>query len=192
MERITVFLIFLGTLVYAVLRYIVFGTNSWHQLPLFIANKALSFSGLILLSISPILKYYGKDENNSLRFAGIIFIILHSVISLILLNKVYFLKFFNESGTFKFDSGISILAGIISLFSLLFFYFDKNGFGKNNNKLFYYLLLILPLIHIFLIGYGSWLSFSLWPGGMPPITIISFSIYAAGLIISLGRNPKFI
>ncbi len=188
MERITVIIIFTGALLYAIFRYIIFGNVAWDQLPLFITNKALSFSGLILLIISPILKHYGKKENNIFRSAGFIFICLHSVISVILLNKFYFLKFFNESGTFRFDSGISMIAGIISLISLLFVYFEKTGFGKNNNKLFYFILLILPLIHIFLIGYGSWLSFSSWPGGMPPITMISFLIYAAVLVINLIRK----
>lgn len=113
MDRITVILIFSFAFIYAALRYIVFSTVSWDQLPLFITNKALSFSGLILLTISPILKYYRKEENNILRFAGFLFICLHSVISVILLNKVYFLKYFNESGIFRFDSGISMLAGLI-------------------------------------------------------------------------------
>ncbi|MCX7833243.1 MAG: hypothetical protein N2490_03440 [Ignavibacteria bacterium] len=188
MDKLIIILIFIGIYVYAVLRYIIFGVTSWDQIPLFITNKALSFSGLLYFALSPIVKYFTKRKDVKIYYlTGFIFICLHVIISLILLNKINYGKFYNESGTFKLDSGISMLAGTVAFIFLLYTNVVKKDSSIITNKLLYSILSILPLVHLFFMGYKGWFSYDSWPGGMPPITLLSFILYTLGLIF---KNVK--
>lgn len=51
----------LFSLGYAILRYNIFGSVPWKEIPLYIMNKAISFTAIILFTISYSIKYQNRQ-----------------------------------------------------------------------------------------------------------------------------------
>lgn len=192
----------LFTLGYAILRYNIFGSVPWKEIPLYIMNKAISFTAIILFTISYSIKYqYGQGsgiEQKSLDKRIIIeitsaLIMVHVLMSLLLFKPAVFAKFFEEDGTISLFAGLSMIAGIIA-FVLLWGSKLNSLSNKKNSKP----LLSLPLvvngamvftgIHLFFMGYKGWITPEKWNGGMPPISLIAFLIASFGLLLKLFRT----
>ncbi len=175
---------------YAIIRYNVFGNVPWDQLPLFILNKVLSFSGLILISLNLTIRLFPglKNSKQILGNTGFAFIFIHVLLSLILMSPVNFSKLYSESGLFTTFGGISLASGAIAFtFLMIYIVFRDN---KSFEIIFQtrgimILSMLLTLIHLFFLGYNGWTTPQKWQGGMPPITLLSFVIYSIGYVISL-------
>jgi hypothetical protein len=49
--------------------------------------------------------------------------------------------------------------------------------------------MVLTGVHLFFMGYKGWLNPGGWHGGMPPISLVAFIVFAAGYLINiLGRK----
>jgi hypothetical protein len=48
-------------------------------------------------------------------------------------------------------------------------------------------VLVLVAVHTLLLGYGAWVDVGGWPGGMPPITLLSFLGAIGFVLIRRGR-----
>ena len=73
-------MIFATCFVYANLRYVVFGPEDGTHVPLFILNKALSWSGLATIGLSKVLRQY--ETSRIAGLLGALMIGMHVVISL--------------------------------------------------------------------------------------------------------------
>lgn len=164
-------------LVYSILRYNVFKDIPWIDFPLYVFNKALSLSAIMLFAY-----YQYSIINNKLkadkviRNYAILLVIMHILISFIILKPKYFPKFFDD-GSLNIVGVVSLISGVIAIGIILvllskYFKLDKK-LRLHINKLAN-LFYILIAIHVVVFGFDTWFLPSSWPGFMPPITMISF------------------
>lgn len=173
-DRKSILLIFALTFWYSIVRYIVFKGVAVEQIPVYITNKAISWTGLILLGLAPLV---GVERRRSLGQAGFLLVLLHVILSLMIINPVYFGKFYGENGFLSWLAELSMLAGAVGTVLLfrLFVHVGENteqngslipGLGR--------LILVLTGAHVGFMGYRGWTDISHWPGYLPPITLLSF------------------
>ena len=174
------------TVLYSVLRYNVFGTVPWSSLPVFVLNKAISLSSLCLLAAA----YIFRDKRRA-RDAGVIgftLMLLHVVLSLAILNRTYYPKLF-AGDRLSLAGEICIVAGSIAAV-LLMRPFTATLPGMRTElgdsrwlrwQRTGYVALALIALHCAMLGVGGWIAPSTWPGGLPPISMISFLVAAVPL-----------
>lgn len=173
-----VIVVLLLTTIYAIFRYNIFNHVPWSDLPLYVGNKIISFSSIVLLSLALINR---KRENTSvckyLLKTSKAMIFMHVVISLLIINGTFYPKFF-DAEKLNLIGQSSMLAGVFALFQLTNMkLFKHSGISKTFGmvqKNGFELLLILIALHLLIMGYSGWFDFSKWPGGMPPISLLSF------------------
>jgi len=195
------------SIAYAVLRYNVFGEVPWKDLPLYVLNKGISLSSLILLtlnfSLGP-LKNIGikipekwLSARKSMGISGFLFAFIHIFMSISILNPKYYSVYFMADGTLTVEGGLSLLGGILS-FVLLWVYNtsfssrlreDKKIIAIITSRRFLMYAFFFTGVHLFFLGYTGWGNISAWQGGLPPVSLISFAIFFLGFIINLiGRK----
>ena len=192
----------LFSLGYAIMRYNIFGSVPWKDLPLYIMNKAISFTAIILFTISYSIKYQNKPgtgiTQKSLDRRIIIeitssLIMVHVLMSLLLFKPAIFAKFFAADGTISLYAGLSMIAGIMA-FALLWGYKLNSLSNKKNKKPLLSLHIVVngamlcTVTHLFFMGYKGWITPDKWNGGMPPISLVAFLIASFGLILKLFRT----
>jgi len=192
---------------YAVLRYHIFGEVPWKDLPLFVLNKGISLTSLILLSfnfsLGP-LKNLGMNipekwlsARKSMGISGFLFAFIHIFMSISILNPKYYSVFFMADGTLTIEGGLSLLGGILS-FILLWVYNtsfssrsreDKKIIAIITSRRFLMYAFFFTGVHLFFLGYKGWGDISAWQGGLPPVSLISFTVFFIGFLINLiGRK----
>ena len=193
--------------VYAVVRYHVMGGVPWKDLPLFILNKILSMTALILLAINFTLwplKNVGVALSNqwmrSRRLVGIsgfLLVFAHLIISFLIFKPAFYGKFFDETGTLTLVVGLSMLFGVLAFIFLWMYNVsfsstlrkDKDLIGFITSRKVLLIAFSFTGFHLFFIGYQGWLKPEGWHGGLPPISLISFAFFAVGFVINLfGRK----
>lgn len=192
---------------YAIIRYHILGPVPWSDFPFFIFNKGISLTAFILLtlnfSIGP-LKNIGVNITDGwlnarqmLGMVGFLFVLIHALISFMLFKPEIYKQFFEENGSLTLYAGLSMLGGILS-FVVLWAYNlafkttlkdDKIFIQFITSRKFLLAAMLLSLTHIFFMGIKGWISPSEWNGGLPPISLVSFSFFVTGYIINLiGRK----
>lgn len=174
------------TLTYSVVRYNVLGPVEWSQIPLFIMNKAVSWTGLTLLALA-----YIRRDKCAARDLGICGAFLtggHVVMSLAMLTPAYYASSFAGARLSGWGSG-AMLAGVAATAALAppviatlpgmqaalgvtrWLSWQRAG----------YWTLALTAVHCALLGWKGWLAPGSWYGGLPPISLLSFLIALAPL-----------
>lgn len=180
--------VFCISLIYAVMRYNVFGLVPYEDIPLFITNKAFALAAVILLLINAI----RTDSDTRILNQQIkMFILMHVILSFFVFTPAYFPEYFNN-GKILTQPAMMLLAGIYSFIS---FYtmsqvkehkdVAQESLFKQHIKIF---TLIGLLVHIFLRGISGWLRPEIWPFGILPVSLIAF---VAVLVVTLLRNKKY-
>ena len=192
---------------YAVLRYNVFGSVPWKDLPLFILNKGISLASLILLTLNYALSPLKNMEvlvsdkllsiRKSLGVVGFAYAFIHLIMSLAILKPAYYPAFFMNDGALTLHGGLCLLGGILSFILLWVYYKSFKQLVKKNHKIstlitskksILFILFFLG-VHLFFLGYTGWTTVELWTGGLPPISLISFLIFSVGFLINVfGRK----
>jgi len=196
-----------SSVAYAVLRYNIYGNVPWEDLPIFILNKGISLASLILLtlnfSLNPLKNMGVKvpvkllDARKALGISGFAYAFAHLIMSLSILNPIYYSVFFNEEGTLTVRGGLCLLGGVAGFIVLWVYYKSFKPTLKMNHKIItmitskksiVYTLFFIG-VHVFFLGYTGWVTVDAWPGGLPPISLISFIIFFIGFLINLiGRE----
>lgn len=194
---------------YAILRYHIVGEVPWKDLPFYVLNKGVALAAIILLTLSfsvgP-LKVMGihmgekwLDSRKDMGITGFVFTFVHIFMSISILNPNYYTVFFTDDGTLTLRGGLSLFAGIIS-FVLLWVYnisfkSVSSQAGKINSAIIYRNFLVYGMlfsgVHLFFMGYSGWTTFYKWQGGLPPISLISFIVFAFGYLVNfMGRKKN--
>jgi hypothetical protein len=169
-------------LFYAVLRYVVFkGVGLGHVA--FLANKALSLSGLVLLALavhaSPGLQPASSYPSAAaphvrarvLGQAGLLLVACHVFCSFLLLTPSYFSAFFAPDGRLTARAEVAMLMGVVGFVALVWMARKPPAL-----RLLAVVVLAAAGLHAFFLGYPGWLEPWTWPGYMPPITLLSFCV----------------
>lgn len=188
-------------LLYAVVRYNILGPVPADQVPLYVTNKAISIASLILIAIAFTARRIGpgsplswvRQDRRALGMTGLSLALLHTALSLMLLNPTYFAKFYNELGQFTALAGASMLTGGVALVLLLVQGRIKAG-GEADHTARRRLrtcaigVLLLTAAHVLFMGLPGWLTPGKWYGYLPPITLISLVIALIALGIGLRQR----
>ena len=169
------FKILLFSLLYSVFRYNIFNNVSWQDLPLYVFNKAIALSIILLLFYNQI-----SDQREKHVVDTGIGITLLVIAHIILQSPEYYNKFYigqklNLTGSLSLLFGI--LAFLFFCFTILVSFIKSNDtFTQNRGNIEKIKISTLFLIgfHLFVMGINGWLEPSTWPGCMPPISLVSF------------------
>lgn len=199
--------VLLFSIVYAVLRYHIFGGVPWKDFPFFIMNKIFSMAAFILFVINftagPLKNMYSKVPESLLKarkpigMTAFLIALIHVLMSFLLFNQNIYGKFFLENGTMTFLTGLSMLFGVLAFVFLWGYNLsfqtklsqDSKFISVITSRKFLIYALLTGLFHLFFMGYKGWINPDGWHGGMPPISLVCFSLGAIGYIINiLGRK----
>lgn len=201
-----VFIVFGLCLAYAIVRYNIVRSIPFDNLPLFIANKAIALSATILIGLSFLLGplahvWKGLIPHLYLRkHLGVIgfgVAALHTLMSLVLLDKTYYPKFYTESGKFNLMGESALLFGILSflIFSVIAITslppIEKHmhpGQWKLVQRMGY-LAYFFVLLHVTVMGFAGWFNPDSWKYGLASISLIAalFIIFVLLVrILSIG------
>jgi DMSO/TMAO reductase YedYZ heme-binding membrane subunit len=174
------------TLAYATLRYNVFGGIGWDRWPLFITNKAISWTSLVLFAAAYLAKEKARARLHGLT--GFWLLLVHVVISFAILDEKNYAKIFGD-GELTAAGWTSILAGTAG--TLLFLVPALISSERMRTSLgdqrwqslqqLGYIGLALTCVHLITLGVKGWIAPETWPGYLPPITLLSFFAGAAPL-----------
>jgi hypothetical protein len=186
--------VFLASLAYAVVRYNVFSTVDWQQLPVFVTNKAVSVAALVLLGISRVV--VEKARRKHLGLVGAAFAALHVVLSLMVLEPAYLPKLYLPSALMTGNAELSMLAGAVATVLLGWLLYvtlerplDVQSSGVSLVRGLGRFVLVLVAAHVAFIGWSGWLDVAKWPGHLPPITLWSFAIAVGFCLLPKARRP---
>lgn len=186
--------VFAASLAYAIARYNVFGTVSVDQIPLYIVNKALSVASLVLLGLSRVVQ--DKARRKWLGFVGLGGALVHAFMSLLVLQPAYLPKHFKPDHAMHWNAETSMLAGVVSTVVLVWLAYvsTKRPVESQSNATSLVpgmgrIALALVAVHTLLLGYLTWPELQKWPGGMPPITMLSFGMALVACLLPPRRRP---
>ena len=192
---------------YAVLRYHVAGPVPWKDFPFFILNKGFSLAAFVLIACNfgfgP-LRNLGVPLPDSWLVArkavgmtGFLLVLIHALMSFLLFKPAVYANFFAADGTLTLLAGLSMLAGVLAFvvlwaYNLSFQTFlreDKVFISFITSRRFLLVAFILGGVHLLFMGYGGWMKPGGWHGGLPPISLVAFAVFAMAYVVNLfGRE----
>jgi hypothetical protein len=101
---------------YAFIRYHLAAEVPLDQFPIYIANKAISFSALYLICMSSLVRE--KTERKTMGLLGVLFSAAHLQMSFLIMNPDYFEKFYSND-KLNAIGGTSMLFGILGFSCLV-------------------------------------------------------------------------
>lgn len=191
--------VLLVTFIYAMLRYNVLKGVEWQILPLYTLNKALAWTGLSLLafvfSIKPLnlkgfLKAHWLESRKHLGKIAFNLAGLHAIWTLLLLRTEFGMRFIWQDDAIRAEGIVSIILGSLAL-GLLAWYSKQAG-SKNSRPFLFVraplILLTIAAIHTAIWGVSTWFTPSIWPGYLPPITLLSSITAVLALTITFKKR----
>lgn len=189
-------------LLYATPKYVFFEHIGWSHFPLLIVSKALAMSAVELVVLAMVLgpltrlapALFGRflPLRKWIGLAGFGAGAFHVMISLAVLNPAYYKKLFDETGRLTGLAEMGILMGILSFLMLTMLAVTTiqgvrqamvPGSWRVIHQKGVWVLLLLALHNVF-IGVKGWLTPEKWTlGWMPPVTLLTFAILAAGILV---------
>jgi hypothetical protein len=195
------------SIVYAIVRYHIFGPVLWKDFPFFILNKGISLAAFILLtfnfSFGPLNNLGVKIPSGwlaarkAMGMTGFLLVLVHALMSFMLFGPEVYGNFFEADGTLTLLGGLSMLGGILA-FVVLWGYNlsfqthlreDKAFISFITSRTFLIWAMLLGGSHLVFMGYEGWLMPANWHGGIPPVSLVAISVFAIGYLANLlGRK----
>ena len=192
---------------YAVVRYHVAGPVPWKDFPFFILNKGISLAAFVLLTLNFGLGPLSNvgiavpeswlNARKAVGMTGFLLVIIHAFMSFMLFTPANYARFFADNGSLTLLAGLSMLGGVLA-FVVLWAYNmsfqthmreDKAFIAFITSRRFMLWALLLGAVHLFFMGYEGWLQPAGWHGGLPPVSLVAFTIFIAGYLANLfGRK----
>jgi len=200
--------VFLFSLVYAIFRYHVFEDVPGRDFALYVLNKSIGLSALILLTINFGLgpaKALGADvpdpwleSRKEIGIFAFMQVLAHMLLSVLAFGSGgYYAKFFVAEGGLTAIGSWSMLLGVLA-FVWLWLYNISFKTHQEGDQAFLRLLSskrslifagLLAGGHVAVMGFKGWMNPGGWAGGMPPITLVAFAVFVIGLLVNLfGRK----
>ena len=200
-------LVILGSIAYAIIRYHLAGPVPWKDFPFFILNKGISLAAFVLLTCNfgfgPLNNLGLKvpagwlKARKALGMTGFLLVLIHALMSFMLFSPSVYKQFFVADGTLSLLGGLSMLGGVLA-FVVLWGYNmsfqthlreDKSFIQFITSRTFLLWAMLLGASHVFFMGYQGWLQPAGWHGGIPPVSLVAFAVFAVGYIVNLlGRK----
>jgi hypothetical protein len=178
------------TIMYAVIRYAVFGEISMMYVPVYLLNKAICTTAaecLFMASLS--LLRSERDAVRSWINAGSHLVFIHIFLSLGTLSKGYFPKLFTAD-KMNLKGEIVLLLGVLTVYC--FWRLRTAKLEPALSRTLTILMSVLLVGHISSIGLPGWLEFKTYSGGFPPISLLAFFLVLSSLAVSLWVRGRCI
>ena len=199
--------VFVLAIAYAVLRYHVAGPVPWKDFPFFIMNKGISLAAFVLIACNfgfgP-LKNVGVPVPDSwlaarkaVGMTGFLLVLIHALMSFLLFKPAVYGNFFSQDGTLTLFAGLSMLTGVLAFVILWAYNLSFQTFLREDrvfisfitSRGFLLVAFILGGAHLLFMGYEGWLKPAGWHGGLPPISLVAFAVFAVAYVVNLfGRE----
>jgi len=180
--------VFTGSLSYAVLRYLVFGTVSVANLPCYVANKAISLSAVVALCASAYYLNRGRIDEQRDWFAFFkITTSVHVLLSVMLFSAEYYPKMF-AGGKMNLHGELFILFGVLAVAMLMYRTIVRETTA--DLKILQPLSIAAIALHQLFLGMSGWLKWQEWPGYMPPITMIGFIVAVIAIVFQIKSATR--
>jgi uncharacterized membrane protein YfcA len=175
--------VLLSTTIYAVVRYCGFGGVSLIHVPVYVLNKAISMAAAVSLLMAAMSVVRSRRETAvfwSKACTNLAFI--HVLLSLSILSKGYFDKFF-DNGKMSLTGEATVFFGAMAAYCI--WRLNTRGMKPAEWRTTTAAMYALVAGHLFVMGYDGWLQVQKWNGGLPPITLLSFLFVIYGLMTFL-------
>lgn len=170
--------LFAAALGYATLRYNVFKGVPWADWPAYTVNKALAVASLLMIAATVIrLRRPGKPTSVLMATAGAL-ALAHSLLSFALLNPLYYARLF-DAGKLTLAAGLSLTLGAAVMAVMELGARRSHRWSLPTQHAALALVACAAGVHAALPAIATWFDPATWPGGLPPLTLISF---VAGVI----------
>ena len=173
--KIKLIILFLLFYSYAFIRYHVGGKVALDDY-VFVINKAIAWFAITLIGISILAKKWFERHRwnrKQVGIAGLIFALIHLLISILIFNPSHFPFAYNADFQFTYKGIFIICVGAISLFLFLITFLASLEIIQKKYLRFGFLGFCIIIFHPLLIGINKWLLIEKWPVFLPPITLIA-------------------
>lgn len=174
-------------LLYATLRYNVVKRVPWVDWPAYTVNKALAVGALLIFVASVIRLVRPEGRSSALLSWGGALALAHSLLSFALLNPTYYSRLF-EGGRLTALAGLSLTLGALLMAGLELGARRSAGWSHVLRHRTLALIAFGSGLHAALPAASAWLEPVTWPGGLPPLTLISF--LAGSLAVAFWLPPS--
>ncbi len=185
-------IVFGVSLAYAVLRYHVFKGVPLDHLPMYVLNKVVSMTALFLIGLSNV--SHENDVRRRAGMAGFAAAGLHVLLSQALLSPDNYPKMFAAREGLhglSLSGEISLLSGSLGIFLLFLLAWPRREESAAWHAVLPRLVrgtLALAAFHCLFYGWPGWWTPASWPGGLPPITLLSFLFAVGALVVGMLRR----
>jgi DMSO/TMAO reductase YedYZ heme-binding membrane subunit len=195
------YVVYGGSLAYAVVRYHFASGVPYAHFPLFILNKSTSLAAVIFVVCSylvgRVFRWHNRNPVRKLvviKFCGLMGLSLaaiHAFFSVCLLTPAYFGRFFAEDGRLNLEGEVGLSVGVVALWALAFPAIATlpmmpkalGGIRWKRAQRMGYVSLVLVVVHMVAFGLRGWMSPAEWPWTMPPISLLAAVIAVVPLVI---------
>lgn len=170
--------LFAAALGYATLRYNVFKGVPWSDWPAYVVNKGLAVASLLIMAAAVWRWRLGRGPARVLIAAAGVLALAHSLLSFALLDPAYYERLFT-AGKLTPTAGLSITLGVLAMAAMDLGARRGEHWPRRVRVRSLALVALGSGLHAALPAIAGWLEPAKWPGGLPPLTLISF---VAGLV----------
>jgi len=175
-------------IVYAVMRYAGFANVSPIHIPVYLVNKALSMTGAYCLLMASLgLMRAQREAFDFWRKACMNLVFIHVLLSLAILTKGYFPKFF-AGDMMSLTGELTLLFGALGVYC--FWRLLTFEMTPRVRRILMATASALVASHLFVMGYDGWLQVQKWNGGLPPITLLSFLLVVPSFALFLRVSEQ--
>lgn len=194
-------------LAYAVVRYHVFAGVPWSELPLFVSNKGLALASVLLFALAYLASRQVPDDAGARMarrrlarrsgLAGFWLMIAHVAISLGILGARRYPVLVDAAGLTT--AGVvclvmgacgTLVFAVPALTSSPRVSMRLSRGGWRRSQQLGYVALALTGAHVLAVGMHNFLAVERWPGGLPPITLLSFVACLVPIAAKLAATAR--
>ena len=185
---VNIITVFLCTTLYTVIRYVVFGNISPIHMPVYLLNKSVSMASSFLLLCAAV--HHAKARTKNIKLWGMLSLhcaFIHILLSLSILSVAYYPKLFGTD-QMNLSGEITVLSGVLAAYCYWNIHSRKSFFIQQRRLQLLSAFFITG--HLAAMGFTGWLNVERWPGGLPPISLISclFAIISSVLFLRPGQE----
>jgi len=191
------YLAFLASFFYSILRYNVLKGVPWTDLPIYVLNKSIALTIVILIFYTQINKKAKTGSDTNLWLVMFVIIVFHVILSTVILMPEYYGKFYNGD-QLNLVGSLSLLFGILAFLGffvkgilLLRAKLDTTvSASKADFIKLRYLNYFFLGVHLFVMGINGWLTPDKWPGYLLPISLIAFILLISSTLVFTAQKNK--
>ncbi len=180
-----------ATLLYVTLRYPVFKGVPWTDYPAYVVNKALAWTAVWLFLAAALAGRRGRAHPGpspaTYLHQAFGLVVAHVILSLALMGETYYASMF-AGAKLTLTASFSVLAG--SLATVAAVRVVQGGAEGRRAHGLLVLLCALTTAHLGAKGGAKWFDVAGWPGGLPPVTLLSSLVSLSAGLVALRTALK--